>query len=52
MKTSSVERIRIVIIDSHILVSAGLRLILESKPGFKVVGEAGKVSEGLENLPS
>ena len=48
MKASSVDRIRIVIVDSHTLVRTGLRLILESKAGIKVVGEAGKVSEGLE----
>lgn len=48
MKTSSVERIRIVIIDSHTLVRAGLRLIIESHSGFKVVGEASKANEGLE----
>lgn len=48
MKSSSAELIRIIIIDSHSLVRAGLRLILESKAGFKVVGEAGKASEALE----
>jgi two-component system nitrate/nitrite response regulator NarL len=48
MKTSSVACIRIVIIDSHTLVRTGLRHILESKTGFKVVGEAGKAGEGLE----
>jgi DNA-binding NarL/FixJ family response regulator len=48
MKAQSVERIRIVIIDSHTLVRTGLRLILENKPGFIVVGEAGKATEALE----
>jgi two-component system, NarL family, nitrate/nitrite response regulator NarL len=48
MKTPLAERIRIVIIDSHNLVRTGLRLILETKAGFKVVGEAGKASEGME----
>jgi two-component system, NarL family, nitrate/nitrite response regulator NarL len=50
MKTQSAELIRIVIIDSHTLVRTGLRLILENQPGFKVVGEASKASEALEDV--
>jgi two-component system nitrate/nitrite response regulator NarL len=52
MKTSSVERIRIAIIDSHTLVRAGLRLIIEGHTGFKVVGEAGDAKKGLEMVTS
>jgi two-component system nitrate/nitrite response regulator NarL len=52
MKTSSVERIRIVIIDSHTLERAGLRLIIEGHTGFRVVGEAGDAKKGLEIVTS
>jgi two-component system, NarL family, nitrate/nitrite response regulator NarL len=52
MKTSSVEHIRIVIIDSHTLMRTGLRLILDRHPGMKVVGEAGEANEGLEIVAS
>jgi len=48
MKASSDETIRIVIIDSHTLVRAGLRLIVDRHPDMKVVGEAGEANEGLE----
>jgi DNA-binding NarL/FixJ family response regulator len=48
MKASSDKPIRIVIIDSHTLVRAGLRLIVERQPGMKVVGEAVDAKEGLE----
>jgi DNA-binding NarL/FixJ family response regulator len=39
--------IRIVILDNHALVRAGLILLIESKPGISVVGEAGNLSDGL-----
>jgi two-component system nitrate/nitrite response regulator NarL len=48
MKSSSPEQIRIVIVNSHTLIRAGLRLLLESHPELKVVGEAGKTSEAVE----
>ena len=35
------ETIRILLIDDHALVRAGLRLLIETYPGFRVVGEAG-----------
>jgi DNA-binding NarL/FixJ family response regulator len=34
-------RIRVVLVDSHALVRAGLRMLIESQPGIEVVGEAG-----------
>ncbi len=40
--------IRIVIIDSHTLVRAGLRLIVDSRTDMKIVGEAGEAIEALE----
>ena len=48
MNVSFDKPISIVILDSHALVRAGLRLIVESYPGMKVVGEAGEANEGLE----
>jgi two-component system, NarL family, nitrate/nitrite response regulator NarL len=48
MKTLSDKRIRIVIIDSHTLIRAGLRLVVEGHPGMEVVGEAGDTNNGLD----
>ena len=44
--------IRIVILDSHTLVRAGLKLIINSHPGMKVIGEAGESKEGAEIVTS
>jgi two-component system nitrate/nitrite response regulator NarL len=48
MNPSSDNPIRIVIIDNHTLVRAGLRLILNNQPDMIVIGEAGEPNEGLE----
>jgi two-component system nitrate/nitrite response regulator NarL len=48
MQPSSEKPIRIVIIDSHTLLRAGLRLIVEKKPDLVVVGEAGDAREGWD----
>jgi DNA-binding NarL/FixJ family response regulator len=48
MANSSEHRIRIEIIDNHVLVRAGLRLLIEAQRGLEVIGEAGNVDEGLE----
>jgi len=37
----AVETIRILLIDDHAIVRAGLRLLIETYPGLRVVGEAG-----------
>ena len=42
------DPIRIVILDNHALVRAGLILLIERKPGISVVGEAGNLSDGLQ----
>ncbi len=42
------DPIRIVILDSHVLVRAGLRHIIEEQPAMVVVGEAGSITDGLE----
>jgi two-component system nitrate/nitrite response regulator NarL len=39
--------IRILLIDRHALVRAGLRLLIESQPGFEVVGEASNPADAL-----
>ncbi|MGV3713587.1 response regulator [Pseudolysinimonas sp.] len=39
--------IRILLVDDQELVRAGFRVILSSRPGFEVVGEAGDGEEGL-----
>jgi DNA-binding NarL/FixJ family response regulator len=44
--------ISIVILDSHALVRAGLRLLIERHPLMKVVGEAGELDKGLEIVSS
>ena len=40
--------IRIVILDNHALVRAGLRILIERNPSMKVVGEAGEIKSGIE----
>jgi len=39
--------INIVIVDDHMMVRQGLRLLLEAEQDFRVAGEAGDGSEGL-----
>lgn len=39
--------IRIMLVDDHTLVRAGLRMVIESRPGFKVVAEAANRDEAL-----
>jgi two-component system, NarL family, response regulator YdfI len=43
----SVKPIRVVIADDHLIVRQGLRLILETEPGFEAVGEAENGAEAL-----
>jgi len=52
MNTSPDGQIRIVILDSHALVRAGLCLIVDSHPDMKVVGDSGEASEALEMVAS
>jgi len=40
--------IRLVIIDKHVLVRAGLRMLLDSYPQFEIVGEADPCDDALE----
>ena len=41
-------QIRIVILDNHALVRAGIHRLIEDQAGMNVVGESGSLSEGLE----
>ena len=41
------EQIRILLVDDHAVLRAGLRALLEAEPGFLVVGEAGTGEEGV-----
>ncbi|MFY9611219.1 MAG: response regulator transcription factor [Blastocatellia bacterium] len=47
MPDSIAEPIKILLIDDHVIVRAGLRMLLENHDGMIVVGEAGTLTEGL-----
>jgi two-component system, NarL family, nitrate/nitrite response regulator NarL len=47
MATSLSQPIRVVIVDDHTVVRTGLRMLIESRPGIIVVGEAGNGAEAL-----
>ena len=47
MSTSLPQPIRVVIVDDHGIVRAGLRMLIESRPGTTVVGEASNAPEAL-----
>lgn len=47
MTSLPTEPIRIVIVDDHAVVRIGLKTLLASQPGFRVVGEAGTVAEAV-----
>ncbi len=44
----TVDAIRILLVDDHAVLRAGLRALLEAEPGVVVVGEAGTGEEGIE----
>lgn len=48
MINASAGQIRILIIDDHLVVRAGLRLLIENETGMKVVGMASNRSEALK----
>ena len=41
------QQIRILLVDDHAVLRAGLRALLEAEPGFLVVGEAASGEEGV-----
>jgi DNA-binding NarL/FixJ family response regulator len=45
------QRIRLLLLDDHILFREGLRRLLISEPDFETVGECGTPAEALEVLP-
>ncbi len=45
MSQPQVSAIRILLVDDHAVVRAGLRMLIESRPGFTVIGEAANGSE-------
>jgi len=47
MASSTADPIRILLIDDHQVVRAGLKLIIQSRPGMTIVGEAGTRDEAL-----
>jgi two-component system nitrate/nitrite response regulator NarL len=47
VKSSSQKEIRVLIVDDHQMVRTGLRMLIESQPGMKVVGKAGNGAEAL-----
>jgi len=48
MVDSSIVPIRVLLIDDHELVRAGLRLLIESHPGLVIVGEAANRDQALQ----
>ena len=52
MNASLDDPIRIFLVDSYILMRTGIRLIIESHPEMKVVGEAGNSDEAFELIDS
>jgi two-component system response regulator NreC len=44
------ETIRVLLVDDHAVLRAGLRALLEAEPGIEVVGEAGTGEEGVARV--
>jgi len=44
---SAVDQVKIMLVDDHEVVRMGLRTLLERRPGFTVVAEAGSVAEAV-----
>jgi DNA-binding NarL/FixJ family response regulator len=47
MANQTTEPIRILLVDDHVVVRAGLRLIIQSRPDMTIVGEAGNREEAM-----
>jgi DNA-binding NarL/FixJ family response regulator len=43
-------RMRIMLVEDHLILREGLKALLETDPGFEVVGEAGTVSDALAQI--
>jgi DNA-binding NarL/FixJ family response regulator len=46
---TAAQKIRVLIVDDHVMVRQGLRAVLQSYPNIEVVGEAGNGEEALSN---
>lgn len=44
------QKIRVLIVDDHVMVRQGLRAVLQSYPNIDVVGEAGNGEEALSSV--
>jgi DNA-binding NarL/FixJ family response regulator len=51
MTDPSATTIRVFLLDDHEIVRQGLRALLESQPGFEVVGEAATAAEAIARIP-
>src|SRR5215813_9752254 len=47
MSVPPTPHIRVLLIDDHRIVRAGLRLLIDSQPGLMVIGEAGDRDDAL-----
>ncbi len=50
MPSRTNDRIQIVILANHALVSAGIRKLVEDQPGMEVIGETNNLKAGLEMI--
>jgi DNA-binding NarL/FixJ family response regulator len=48
MRDAGTADIRILIVDDHAVVRAGLRLLIDTQQGMTAIGEAGSVDEAIE----
>jgi len=48
LATPQIEPIRVLLIDDQAVVRSGLRMLIESRPGLKVTGEAGNRADALK----
>src|SRR5215470_12095164 len=48
MPTTSTNNIRVLLVDDHVVMRTGLRMVIESQPGLLVVGEATNRTTALE----
>lgn len=49
-RLGKMERVRLLLLDDHLLFREGLSRLLESEPDFEVVGQHGTSAEALESL--
>jgi DNA-binding NarL/FixJ family response regulator len=46
------KSIQILLVEDHLVVRQGLRLLIETQPSMRVIGEASSAEEALELLNS